>query len=113
MLGHATAIGYLRSDISGERRQWDERQNRSRAARLGYTVAKTVVFSQRTDDPIQRLVNVIRNTGAEAVVVPSADHLGGEIPEALVRVADVITVQPEKTYARWSTGQLPDEMRTR
>ncbi|QLY31256.1 hypothetical protein [Nocardia huaxiensis] len=111
MFGHATAIGYLRSDISGARKQWDEHQNRGRAARLGYTLAKTVVFSQRTDDPIQRLINVIRNTGAEAIVVPSADHFGGDIPEALVRVADVITVQPERTYARWSAGQLPEEMR--
>ncbi|WP_255222307.1 hypothetical protein [Nocardia otitidiscaviarum] len=83
------------------------------AKRLGYNLARTVVFSQHTDDPIGRLINVVRNLGAEAVVVPSLDHLGGTAPAALVQVADVITVEPHHTYARLSTGALPPELRTR
>ncbi|QLY32164.1 hypothetical protein [Nocardia huaxiensis] len=113
MLGICTAIGYLRADVSGQRKEWDEHQNRSLAARLGYTVAKTVVFNENTDDPIRRLINVVLRVGAEAVVVPGIAHFGGRIPEELVRVVDVITVEPQRTYARWSAGQLPDEMRSR
>ncbi|MFJ9743541.1 hypothetical protein [Streptomyces sp. NPDC101166] len=114
MLEIPTAIGYLRGDVSGMRQQWDEVQNRSLAKRLGYTLTRTVVFSERTDDPIQRLINVVRRTAAEAVFVPGLDHFGGVVPDELVRAADVITVEPEATYARWAIP--PDasaEMRIR
>ncbi|WP_040805531.1 hypothetical protein [Nocardia concava] len=101
MLEIPTAIDYLRSDVSGARQQWDEMQTRSLAKRLGYTVAKTVVFSQHVEEPIQRLVNVVRRVQADAVVVPNLAHLGGTVPTALVQVVDVITVEPHDTYARW------------
>lgn len=96
-----TAIGYLRSDVSGARQPWDEVQNRSVAKRLGYAMVKTVVFSEHIEDPIQRLINVVGRTHAEAVVVPSLEHFGGSVPDELVRVVDVITVDPHDTYARW------------
>ncbi|MFI6776518.1 hypothetical protein [Nocardia sp. NPDC050412] len=38
----------------------------------------------------------------DAVIVPSADHFGGTVPEELVKVRDVITTSPENTYARWA-----------
>ncbi|MFC9993232.1 hypothetical protein [Nocardia sp. NPDC127526] len=113
MLGQSTAIAYLRADVSGARQPWDEVQNRSMAKRLGYSLSRTVVFGRHTDDPIQRLINVIRSVGAEAVIVPNLEHFGGAVPAALVQVADVITVEPHATYARWSTGQLPDELSAR
>ncbi|GAB0107692.1 hypothetical protein JMUB6875_66890 [Nocardia sp. JMUB6875] len=114
MLGSPTAIAYLRSDISGARQSWDETNNRSTAKRLGYDLAKTVVFTQHTDDPIQRLINVARRLGADAVVVPSLAHFGGQIPAQLVAVADVITVEPHQTYARWVIPpDAPAEMRSR
>ncbi|GAB4588499.1 hypothetical protein [Nocardia sp. IFM 10818] len=48
-------------------------------------------------------------TGAEAVFVPSVSHFeSGEVPAELVRAADVITVDDRHTYARWSTGELPE-----
>lgn len=109
-----TAIGYLRSDVSGTRQPWDEMRNRSLAKRLGYTVAKTVVFSEHVEDPVQRLINVVRRMRAEAVVVPNLEHFGGTVPDELVRVVDVITVDPHDTYARWIIP--PDqavEMRSR
>lgn len=31
-------------------------------------------------------------------------HFGGEVPPELVKVVDVITVEPQKTYARWAPG---------
>ncbi|UFS95429.1 hypothetical protein [Nocardia huaxiensis] len=113
VLAHATALAYLRSDISGARQPFDEARNRSIAKRLGYNLSRTVVFGAHTDDPIQRLINVARRIGAEAVIVPSLAHFGGTMPEQLVQIVDVITVEPAHTYARWSTGLLPDELRTR
>lgn len=109
-----TAIGYLRSDVSGARQQWDEMHVRSLSKRLGYTLSKTVVLSEHIEDPIARLINVVRRMRAEAVVVPSLEHFGGTVPDELVRVVDVITVEPHDTYARWIIP--PDaalEMRSR
>ncbi|MFD0364875.1 hypothetical protein ACFQZZ_25845 [Nocardia sp. GCM10030253] len=96
-----TAVGYLRRDVSGISQDWNEIQIRSVAQRLGYDLAKTVVFGRETDDPEGRLLNVIRAMDVDAVIVPNAVHLGGAIPDALVQECDVVTVSPENTYARW------------
>lgn len=101
-----TAIGYLRRDVCGVAQDWDEIRIRSLAKRLGYELAKTVVFGALTDEPVTRLINVVRSLDAEAVVVPSAAHFDGGVPDRLVAVADVITVEPENTYARWAFEQL-------
>ncbi|WP_330184256.1 hypothetical protein OHB26_12030 [Nocardia sp. NBC_01503] len=101
MLEIPTSIGYLRSDVSGVRQSWDEIRLRSTAARLGYTLAKTIVFGPYTDDPVQRLIDVVWSVDAEAVIVPSLDHLGGEVPATLLAVADTITVDPQETFSRW------------
>ncbi|MFD0365851.1 hypothetical protein ACFQZZ_30810 [Nocardia sp. GCM10030253] len=102
MRARPTAIGYLRRDVSGFSQSWDEIQIRSVAKRLGYDLAKTVVFGRETDSPESRLLNVIRTIDVDAVIVPSAAHLGGAIPDPLVQACDVVTVSPENTYARWS-----------
>ncbi|WP_405164982.1 hypothetical protein OG203_07670 [Nocardia sp. NBC_01499] len=76
---------------------------RSLAKRLGYNLAKTVVFGAGTERPIDALLNVARRIAAEAVIVPSAAHFEGDtIPGDLLKVVDVITVMPEATHARWS-----------
>ncbi|PXX63199.1 hypothetical protein DFR70_106259 [Nocardia tenerifensis] len=94
------AVGYLRRDVSGARQQWDEVLIRSLAQRFGYDLAKTVVFSAETDDPVERLAKVARRLSSEVVIVPSTAHFGGDVPGELVQVCDVITVAPEYTYAR-------------
>ncbi|CAM4262066.1 hypothetical protein NONI108955_17530 [Nocardia ninae] len=94
------AIGYLRRDVSGISQPWHETQIRSLAKRLGYELAKTVVFGRDTEAPVDRLLEVVRSAGAEAIVVPGSEHFGGKVPERLVRVCDVITVSPQYTYAR-------------
>ncbi|MEU0544032.1 hypothetical protein ABZ319_29615 [Nocardia sp. NPDC005978] len=101
-----TALGYIRSDVSRVQQAWDEEQIRSRARRLGYDFAKMVVVDGRTNDrPLAGLKATIARIEAEAVFVPSAAHFAGEaVPAGLIRVADVITVNPFVTYARWSTG---------
>ncbi|WP_410876384.1 hypothetical protein [Nocardia sp. A7] len=94
------AIGYLRSDISGIAQSWDEIRIRSLARRYGYDLAKTIVFTSRTPDPITQLITIVRRTSTEAVFTPHRDHLGAQIATFLIRSCDVITVDDENTYAR-------------
>ncbi|MFE9576141.1 hypothetical protein ACFYO1_07145 [Nocardia sp. NPDC006044] len=70
------------------------------AKRLGYELAKIVVFGAQTEQPVQQLLNAIERVTADAVVMPNLAHLGDEL-DRVVRVCDVITVNPENTYARW------------
>ncbi|WP_194816808.1 hypothetical protein [Nocardia sp. XZ_19_385] len=100
-----TAIGYLRRDVSGVSQAWDEIQIRSRAARLGYDLAKTIVFDRYTDNRLMRLLQAVERDDAEAVFVPSASHFSAGIPPELVEYSDVVTVNPEFTYSR--TISLP------
>ncbi len=96
------AIGYLREDVSGARRQWDEVRIRRLAARLGYDLRRVAVFGPHTDRPIYRLRVLVANLGVDAVIVPSLEHFeNGGVPGDLVERADVITVSPEQTFARW------------
>ncbi|MGW4120763.1 hypothetical protein [Nocardia sp. NPDC004711] len=108
MRSRPTALGYLRKDVSGIRQAWDETEIRSLAKRLGYDLAKTVTFDERTERPLVRLCTVVARLDAEVIITPGAEHFGGEVPADLVGVVDVVTVKPEYTYARWSSGELPD-----
>ncbi|WP_040839799.1 hypothetical protein [Nocardia brevicatena] len=104
------ALGYLRKDKSGIHQQWDEAQIRNLAKRFGYDLCKTIVFDDLTEDPIGELVHAIGRAEAEALFIPSLEHFDGIVPRTLVSIADVVTVNPAYTYARWSTGQLPAEV---
>lgn len=96
-----TALGYVRSDISGPQQAWDETQIRSLAKRLGYDLATTIRFDADTDYRIDQLETAVKINDAEAVITPTLDHLDGSA-DALVKSCDVITVRPENTYARWA-----------
>ncbi|WP_405493090.1 hypothetical protein [Nocardia sp. NBC_00511] len=111
MRSQPTAIGYLRSDVSGIRQTWDEAQIRSMARRLGYSLTKTVVFSERVATPVDRLINVVLRTDVDAVLTPSLEHLGSTPPAPLIQVVDLITVDPHATYARWAVLPItrPDD----
>ncbi|MFE3190898.1 hypothetical protein ACFXHA_17940 [Nocardia sp. NPDC059240] len=104
-----TAVGYVRSDISGAGQAWDEEQIRSLARRLGYDFAKMVVVDGRSGkSPLAVLKATVTRLAAEAVVVPTADHFDSEAALTdLVKAADVITVNPENTYARWVIPPMP------
>lgn len=96
-----SAIGFLRHDVSGAQRQWDEAQIQQLARRLGYDLCKTLVFGPETDRPILRVRTAVSRMEADAVITPSLAHFDGEVPDDVVQVADIITVHPENTYARW------------
>lgn len=116
MTSEPSAIGWLRSDVSGIRQQWDEARIRLLAHKLGYDLRRTVVFGPRTDRTVLRLRVLVSRLELDAVIVPSVEHFdGGEVPAELVEVTDIITVTPENTYARYATGELPacDEAQAR
>ena len=101
-MSRPVAIGYLRRDVSGSRQPWDEEQIRSLARRFGYDLSRIVAFSHHTDEPHQRLCNVVGRVGATAVFVPSLDHFvtREHVPTALLRLADIVTADTRFTYAR-------------
>ncbi|WP_405495075.1 hypothetical protein [Nocardia sp. NBC_00511] len=96
------AIGFLRHDVSGEQQQWDEAQIQHLARRLGYDLCRTLILGPDTDRPLVRVRTMVSRTEADAIIIPNLDHFGGRIPDEIVRIADVITVSPENTYARWA-----------
>lgn len=105
-----TALGYIRTDASGMAQLWDQSQIRRLAAKLGYDFADMVIYDPRFGrPPLARLKAQATRLDAEAVIVPSPEHFeGGQIPGALIRQLDVITVSPEETYVRRNTPPWPD-----
>ncbi|WP_067678091.1 hypothetical protein [Nocardia miyunensis] len=101
-MSRPVAVGYLRRDVSGTRQPWDEEQIRSLARRFGYDLSRIVAFSNHTDEPHQRLCNVVGRIGATAIFVPSLDHFltHEEVPASLLTLADIVTVDTRYTYTR-------------
>ncbi len=102
MRSRPTAIGYLRTDVSGTARLRDQREIRRLAVRLGYDFADMIVYDPKFGrPPLARLKAQATRLDAEAVIVPGPEHFdGGRAPESLVERLDVVTVRPEETYAR-------------
>lgn len=100
------ALGYLRTDVSGVGQLWDEHQIRSLATKLGYDFCGMIIYDRKTErPPLARVKAQATRLQAEAVITPGTNHFeGGIVPRDLVQQVDVITVHPEATYARWSTG---------
>ncbi|GAB2520849.1 hypothetical protein [Nocardia heshunensis] len=97
-----TALGYLRTDVSGVSQLWDETEIRRLAARYGYDLAEIVVYDPAGGrPPLARLKAQATRLDAEAVFVPSLAHFDGcDVPGPLVQRLDVVTVHPESTYSR-------------
>ncbi|WP_280382764.1 hypothetical protein [Nocardia wallacei] len=71
-----------------------------RADHMGYRLLRVVVRnSARVDDPVARLVNTARGYDVAAVITPNLDHIGGD-PAPICQVCDVVTVEPDQTYAQ-------------
>ncbi|MFE3190522.1 hypothetical protein ACFXHA_16015 [Nocardia sp. NPDC059240] len=107
-----TALGYLRTDVSGVSQQWDESEIRRLAARYGYDLAEIVLYDPVSGrPPFARLKAQATRLDAEAVFVPSLSHFeDGQAPCSLVQRLDVVTVHPESTYSRRVPPPLPDHV---
>ncbi|MGW4351397.1 hypothetical protein ACWELJ_04835 [Nocardia sp. NPDC004582] len=92
-----TALGYLRTDVSGIGQLWDESQIRQTATRLGFDLAAIVLYDPLTGrPPLARLKAQATRLAAEAVIVPGLAHFeDGRIPPSITPKLDVITVTPE------------------
>lgn len=97
-----TALGYLRTDISGVGQLWEENQIRRLAERLGYDFSGMVIYDPNSGrPPLARLKAQATRLDAEAVIVPSPGHFEDrQIPGSLLQHLDVITVRPEETHTR-------------
>ncbi|RJO71420.1 hypothetical protein D5S18_24940 [Nocardia panacis] len=52
------------------------------------------------------LIAQVANTGVPAVIVPSLEHfVDGRPPEALLRLADVLVMEPKTTFTRLEPEQ--------
>ncbi len=95
------AIGFLRREVSGAHQPRDEIRIRALAERLGYHLRTIVTSTSAGNDLGLHLRNIAETHRVDAVVVPSVAHFDGAVvPSMVVRIADVITVEPECTYAR-------------
>ncbi|MVU77153.1 hypothetical protein GPX89_07810 [Nocardia sp. ET3-3] len=96
-----SAVGFLRTDVSGPNQAQDELRIRQAANRTGYDLRKTIVFSERTKDRVHRLRVAIDRLDVEAVIVPTVEHFdGGDIPDEIREMAGVLILNPEVKYLR-------------
>lgn len=96
-----TCVGYVNVDVSGPSRGQDETEIRKLAERFGYDFSDMIVYKPKFGrPPLARLNAQITRLDAEAVFVPSLAHLMDVVPDSLATRVDVVTVHPERTYAR-------------
>lgn len=95
--GRPIALGWVDDDVSAAP-EWDRAQVSRFARRLGYRI---VWADERSVLPV---VEQARNTGAEVVILPAPDHLGPVELSRVMDVADVETILPRLSFARWSTA---------
>ncbi|MEV5652938.1 hypothetical protein AB0L57_32205 [Nocardia sp. NPDC052254] len=77
-------------------------QVRRLARRLGYLL----VWSPETSRI--PLVDQVRGSGADALLTPSTQHLDVLTLHAVMMIADVETVDPRMSFARWATKPEPE-----
>ncbi|MEV0109428.1 hypothetical protein AB0H42_24245 [Nocardia sp. NPDC050799] len=95
MRNRPTALGYVDLDISTSM-AWDRAQVQRLARHLGYLVIWPEVVS------VLPLSDQVRAADVDAVVMPGPHHLGPLELNRIMDVADLETVLPRLSFARWS-----------
>ncbi|MFI1461321.1 hypothetical protein [Nocardia carnea] len=93
-----TALGYVDPDISRSI-DWDRAQVQRLARHLGYLVMWHDLAS------VLPLPDQVRAADVDAVVIPGPDHLGPLELNRVMGIADVETVLPRLSFARWSMAR--------
>ncbi|PPJ28316.1 hypothetical protein C5E45_00190 [Nocardia nova] len=89
------ALGWVHPEARAP--DWDMAQVRRLASRLGYRLVWPPETSRIP------LADQVRESGAEAVIAPSTAHFDPVTLNAVMVVADVETVLPRLSFARWAT----------
>ncbi|WP_307719357.1 hypothetical protein [Nocardia mexicana] len=76
--------------------EWDAAQVRRLARRLGY------VLVWPPDVSLIPLIDRVRAADVDAVITPALSHLDVVALHAVMAVADVETVSPRMSFARWA-----------
>lgn len=97
-MNHSIAFGWIDYDIS-RAPEWDRAQIHRLARHLGYRL----VWSDGRS--VLRVADQARNAAADVVIVPAPDHLGPLELNAVMNVADVETVSPRLSFARWAYAE--------
>ncbi|MGY4102611.1 hypothetical protein ACW2Q0_24080 [Nocardia sp. R16R-3T] len=95
MRSRPTALGWIDPVVAGNP-EWGAAQVRRLARRLGYAL---VWPPQITLVP---LLDQVRSADVDAVIMPSPLHLDVLMLNAVMCVADVETVTPRMSFARWT-----------
>ncbi|MGA6208798.1 hypothetical protein ACPESR_28990 [Nocardia testacea] len=95
MRNRPTALGYVDLDVTTSL-AWDRAQVQRLARHLGYLVIWPDVAS------VLPLFDQVRAADVDAVVMPGPHHLGPLELNRVMDVADVETVLPRLSFARWS-----------
>lgn len=90
-----TALGYVDFDASTSP-AWDRAQIRRLARHLGYLVIWPDLLS------VLPLFDQVRAADVDAVILPGPHHLGPLELNRIMDIADVETVFPRLSFARWS-----------
>ncbi|WP_024801206.1 hypothetical protein [Nocardia sp. BMG51109] len=90
-----TALGWIDPVVSVAP-DWDAARVRRLARRLGYRLVWPPEVS------LIPLADRARAAEADAVIAPSPAHLDTLTLDAVMGVADVETVEPRMSFARWS-----------
>ncbi|WP_030515818.1 hypothetical protein [Nocardia sp. NRRL WC-3656] len=92
-------IGYVRSDLAGDRRTEIEAAIHRRAVEAGYRLMGILA-----DIPVRDLLPALRRVDAIAVITHDVGHVGGS-PRSVCGFAALVTVEPADM---WSWGYQPD-----
>ncbi|PPJ24206.1 hypothetical protein C5E45_28270 [Nocardia nova] len=93
------ALGWVHPESAAL--DWDIAQVRRLARHLGYRLVWPPETSRIP------LADQARTAGADAVITPSTEHLGILTLHAVMGVADVETVTPRLSFARWPAKPDP------
>lgn len=95
------ALGWVHPESSAL--DWDMAQVRRLAKRLGY---RLVWPPETSRIPV---ADQVREAGADAVIAPNTEHFDFLALTSVMMVADVETVQPRLSFARWATNPRSKE----
>ncbi|MFI6366908.1 hypothetical protein ACIBG0_29635 [Nocardia sp. NPDC050630] len=90
-----TALGWI-DPVVTEMPEWDAAQVRRLARRLGYALVWP------PDITLVPLVDQVRGADVDAVIMPSPLHMDALTLHAVMCVADVETIAPRMSFARWT-----------